>query len=80
MSLDDWADDLDDPAPDESDQDSETLPCPHCGAEVYEDAPRCPDCGAYISRSTNPWHGKPLWWVVLGLAGILAVLYLMAPF
>ena len=54
---------------------SETLPCPECGHPVYEDAVQCPYCGDYISRSTSIWSGRPLWWIVLGLLGILAALW-----
>lgn len=64
--------------PDEEDLDdetSETLPCPECGAEVYEDAPRCPACGAYITPGSRSRSGPHAWWIVLGLvAAILAVL------
>ena len=40
--------DLDeDEFPDESGDDSdETMPCPYCGDPVYDDAERCPGCGA----------------------------------
>lgn len=65
------ADEDDDPALD-------VLPCPQCGADVYDDSPQCPACGSYITHSTSPWHGKPWWWVVLGLAGIAALLYLIS--
>jgi endogenous inhibitor of DNA gyrase (YacG/DUF329 family) len=49
----------DDDEPDESD-DSETVPCPYCAADVYEDAERCPSCGKYISREDAPSR-VPLW-------------------
>jgi len=74
----------DDEYPDEDDLDdetSETLPCPECGAEVYDDAVRCPACGAYITFDTRPLSGQPAWWIVLGLlAAILAILvFALAP-
>jgi hypothetical protein len=47
-------DDLDD------DDDDETVPCPHCGAAVYEDAERCPRCENYLSREEAP-STVPLW-------------------
>lgn len=56
-------------------EDSEdwTIPCPHCGEEIYEDAPQCPHCQTYLSpedfRRPRPW-----WLVVvilLTLAGLL---------
>jgi hypothetical protein len=69
----DW--EPDDPGDDESD----VMPCPSCGAEMYDDSERCPSCGDYVVHRKHVWHGRPWWWVVLGLAGILAVLWLMMP-
>ena len=57
---------------------TETVPCPHCGAEVYEDAVQCPACGTYLTHQANVWSGRPTWWIVLGLLGILAVLLVLA--
>lgn len=54
----------------EDDEETAVLPCPHCGAEVYEEAERCPHCGAYIVRRLRAWEGRPRWWIVLGLLGI----------
>ena len=48
--------------------------CPKCGADIYEDAVRCPLCGEYVTHSTSVWSERPAWWRVLGLAGILAVI------
>lgn len=51
-----------------------TVPCPACGTEIYEDAPQCPVCGEYVTRSSGRvWEGKPVWYILLGLLGILAV-------
>ena len=69
-------DDLDDE--DDEDGETEVVPCPACGVEVYEEAERCPACGEYIVHSTSPWGGKPRWWIVLGLLGIAAVIYALA--
>jgi len=57
---------------------SETLPCPHCGAEVYEDAVQCPVCGAYITHRNTVFTGRPVWWILLGLLGILATIAVLA--
>jgi hypothetical protein len=54
--------------------DVETHPCPACGGDVYEEAPRCPHCGEYVS-STSIWSGRPLAWIVLGAIGILVVIW-----
>ncbi|MBX3437903.1 MAG: hypothetical protein KF861_10465 [Planctomycetaceae bacterium] len=63
-----WSDDSDD------DVDNIVVPCPSCGADIYEDAVRCPICGEYVTRTHSAWEGKPLWWVVLGVVGMLAVI------
>ena len=71
--VDDWED------PDESecdDDDSDTIACPQCGADVYEDAEQCPICGNYLIRDTNPLResSRPLAWLLLGLAGMAAAI------
>ena len=66
------ADDCD--AYDLDEEPGEVLPCPACGAEIYEDAPRCPVCGNYITFATGSWSGKPQWWIALGALGIFAVI------
>jgi hypothetical protein len=74
--LEDWEYPDEDDSPD--DDDAETVPCPSCGEEVYESAERCPHCGDYITPySSSPLSGRPLWFVVLGLLGIVAVVWLL---
>ncbi len=66
----------DDDCPDESDDDSDddpTAPCPHCGRSIYDDAERCPSCGAYLSREDAPWR-RPLW-IVLGVLVCLGIVW-----
>ena len=58
---------------DESDA-TELLPCPHCGAPVYEESQRCPACGDYIVFESNPFFGRPAWWIILGMLGVIAVI------
>ena len=73
-------DELDDEEyPDEHPDDdrTETVSCPECGAEVYEDAVRCPACGNYITHPTSVWHGRPGWWIVLGLLGVVALILVL---
>lgn len=73
----DWDDDYED-APDDSEE-ADTIPCPNCGAEIYEESPRCPICGEYVvSNSRRVWSGKPVWYIVLALLGIAAVCLVMA--
>jgi len=56
---------------------SRTLPCPECGAEIYEDAERCPACGAYVVMRLSDTRRRPWWWVavVIGLVGLLLLLF-----
>jgi hypothetical protein len=52
-----------------------------CGMDVYEDAEECPLCGEFFTRQTGEaWRGKPTWWIVLGLVGIIAVIMMLLPF
>lgn len=67
-------DDADDEAWNDDDDASETVACPACGAEVYEDALRCPRCGEYVTHSTSHFAGRPWWWIALGIAGVIAVI------
>ncbi len=74
----DWHDELDedewsDGAWEDEDGESLTVTCPECGADVYEDAEQCPVCGAWIVPSNSPMAGRPTWFVLLGLLGIVAV-------
>lgn len=74
---DDWngdEDEYDDEVDEEDDDVNAVATCPACGAEVYEDAERCPVCGDYIVFSTNPWYGQPWWWILLGIIGSAALI------
>ncbi|MEX0702144.1 MAG: zinc ribbon domain-containing protein [Planctomycetales bacterium] len=73
----DW-DDSDDDWGDDDDAPSETVRCPSCGADVYEDAEQCPACGEYITRTHSAWQGKPLWWIVLGAIGVIATIAVLS--
>jgi endogenous inhibitor of DNA gyrase (YacG/DUF329 family) len=67
--------------PDEGSSDEEDesalVPCPQCGADIYEDAVQCPVCGEYVTHGTRAWEGRPGWWIALGLLGIIAVLFVL---
>lgn len=60
----------------DADDESYTVECPECGADVYEDAEQCPVCHNYIVHSSSGyvWKNRPTWWIVVGLLGILAVI------
>ena len=64
--LDGEFDDFPDDAP------AELLPCPECGADIYEEAEQCPICGSYVTFRTNVWADRSLAWVLVGLAGVVA--------
>jgi len=49
--------------------------CPLCGAEVYDEADLCPACDQYMTPQLVTRSDKrPMWYIILGMAGILAVL------
>jgi len=77
---DDPWDDPEDPDDAFDSQESETAPCPLCGAEIYDDAVQCPACGQYVPADTSVWSGRPLWWILLGFLGIvLLIVALLRP-
>lgn len=72
--------DIDRELPDEADMDSddddelaETVPCPYCRQEAYEQAELCPHCGRYMSDEDAPAR-KPAWLVVAVFVCIVLVL------
>ena len=81
LSQDGWYDDSDEEScwedaetADPDDQIEEVVPCPHCGLDVFEDAEQCPHCGDYVVHRSSSWDGKPTWWIMIGLLGVLAAL------
>ena len=53
---------------------AETIACPSCGEAIYEDAEQCPSCGDYVtSRSTLVLADRPWWFVLLAVAGSVAL-------
>ena len=64
------------PAGDDLNGDStDLLPCPACGAAIYEDSERCPRCGRWvIPLAGHARRRGTIWWVGAGLAllGMLA--------
>jgi predicted nucleic acid-binding Zn ribbon protein len=61
---DDWESDEDSG---DDDEDDSTVPCPQCGAAIYEDTPRCPSCGRYLSAEDHARTGRPVWVLVTAL-------------
>ncbi|MCA9081618.1 MAG: hypothetical protein KDA58_13730 [Planctomycetaceae bacterium] len=64
---DDWGEEPEFPAP-------ETVPCWNCGEPVYEGAVQCTACGEYDPTEGRRHPDRPMWYWVLGLIGVLAVL------
>lgn len=59
--------------------DSQTLPCPVCGEEIYEDSNRCDRCGQYIlmdkaAQTHNQWRNLLL--ALLAAAAVIILLHL----
>ncbi|HWB11228.1 MAG TPA: hypothetical protein VG826_18510 [Pirellulales bacterium] len=62
----------------DADDDAELVRCPLCGEEIFEDAEQCPYCGDCVVHSTSPFSGRPVWFCVFGLLGVVAtVAYLL---
>ena len=62
----------------DEDDDSYTAACPECGIEIYADADVCHACGHFIIHESSAWQGRSTWWVVLGVLGIIAVIFAIA--
>ena len=59
---------------DADDADDDTMPCPYCGAAIYDDAVRCPKCDQYLSDEERTTTNQPRWVIVTAailLAGLL---------
>jgi len=68
---------------DEDDDETDvTISCPNCNLEIYEDAPRCPHCGEYITGSNrNPFSTRSSWFrnlIVVVIA--LTILSFLLPY
>jgi ribosomal protein L37E len=72
-----WDDDDSGDADYGPDDQSTTTECRKCGCEIFDDSPRCPLCGEYQvgEHIGSAWEGRPFWWKLGGLLGILAVLF-----
>jgi predicted nucleic acid-binding Zn ribbon protein len=76
-----WDDlDDDDTGFDATDPDDEsTAPCPACGAEIYDDAERCPECGHYQSREDQRRSATPVWIIATAvLCLVIVVLWIIS--
>jgi hypothetical protein len=65
-------DDDESPYEDDGGDDDPTMPCPYCGADVYDDAVRCPACEQYLSdEERTSVNQRP--WVVVTAVFLLAL-------
>jgi hypothetical protein len=55
------------------DEDEYTLPCPHCGDEIFDDVDQCPHCRQYISSSDFK-KPVPTWVIVLVILTVVSFL------
>ena len=62
------------------------LPCPDCGAEIFDDAVQCPHCGWYVTWDTPGGRSTRWDWlikvglilIVLSFVGYAALSWLMS--
>lgn len=73
-----WDDECDEDWTDSDDESTPLVNCPNCRGEVYYEADSCPHCGEFLIGDSNPLVGRPKWFVVLGLLGIVAVLLVLS--
>jgi hypothetical protein len=66
------------PEPDDEDDELVERKCPHCGEWIDAEYERCPECGQWITAETSPLGSRPWWWLVLGAAGIAALIWALA--
>ena len=50
---------------DDEDDSNATVECSSCGADVYEDAVRCPACGDFMTPASGSFVGRPGWWILV---------------
>ncbi|WP_339744191.1 hypothetical protein [uncultured Rubinisphaera sp.] len=82
-------DDWDDDYGDDDDDEVDTVPCPECGTDVYEESSTCPNCGCYIHEgyaggSYYPWYtfGGALrdwspFWLFLAMGGVIITIFML---
>ena len=67
------------PEPDvEDDLETELITCSNCAESIYEESVECPYCGSYVESTTHAWSGRPLWWLIIGMLGIIAVIFTLS--
>ncbi len=79
-----WSDDLDDDEyPDEWESDDDDVvdlvECPHCRAEIYEEAQQCPVCEQYVSDARTT-RLSPFWTATAVIVLVWIAYYLVRNF
>ena len=59
----------------DEDDDVDTMPCPYCGAAIYDDAVRCPKCDQYLSDEDRTTTNQPRWIIVTALVVLVALVW-----
>ncbi len=62
---------------DDDDYETATVNCSNCGASVYEDSPRCPECGDYLVGTTVSGQRS---WLFIVIAVIIIALFALGSF
>ena len=75
-------DDSDDPLPGDVDESNEpaigadTLPCPNCRREIYEDSDQCPHCGCWVLPLASGARSHHWLWTLAAAAALVGFLFL----
>jgi hypothetical protein len=59
---------------DDDEDETPTVPCPHCRREVPDFADRCPYCGDWIVQSSCAPARRRVWFIVIVLIVVLLIL------
>ena len=59
---------------DDDEDETPTVPCPHCRRPVPDFADRCPYCGDWIVPSAGPSARHRPWFIVLVVLALLIIL------
>jgi len=60
---------------DDTDDSDPTLPCPACGAAMFEDSPRCPSCGEYVTPGGSTVASRPAWILITAVLCLAIALW-----
>jgi hypothetical protein len=46
-------------------EDEDTMPCPRCGKQIYDESERCPYCESYLSEEDDAQPVRKPWWIIV---------------